>query len=138
MKRKAILIMIILATVLLFSGCGKITFDMTSSNDWVTVKINKAKDGDTAETPNFEVGKNRVTVIESSLASGSVKIEFVSVDVFYNEKGPDDVIPIETVETVTVGVNEKKEITLPQNEYIMQLTTIGETEGTIKVTVEKP
>ena len=73
--KKLILLCLVAVTL---CGCNSYKFSMTSSNSKTTVKVNHVEDGDTADSSAFEVGKNRVVNIESSLTQGELQIAFVS------------------------------------------------------------
>ena len=136
--RKACMICTLLAVIVLTAGCDKFTFDITTTGTNSKIKINKADDGDYAETNWFSIGKGRVAVIESSLDEGELQIDFAEVVISIHEDSSDEVFVDHIEESVTVKPGEKKEIPLEPGDYILQLTAIGTTNGTVTVNIEKP
>lgn len=136
--KTACLICTLLAATVLTAGCDKFTFDITTTGTNSKIKINKAKDGDFAETNWFSIGRGRVAVIESSLDEGELQIDFAEVTISIHEDSTDEVWVDHIATSVTVKPGEKREIALDPGDYILQLTAVGETNGTVTVNIQKP
>lgn len=132
MKKTARVLALLLAAVLLMTGCSA-TFTITGSGSKNTIKVQKAPDGTIAETNNFSIKSGRTTVITSSLDKGKLRIDFVEVTIFHQDKGPDEVMYGSVVESVTVGPGETLELNIAPGDYVIQMTAVGETNGTVVV-----
>lgn len=138
MRKMKFLWLMTLVMALLLSGCGSSSFTFTTFGEDTTIEVKDAEDGKTSESTYFTIGKNRVAIVESSLDKGELKIDFTEVTVRKEtEDDIEEVIPGEVVTSVTVGVGEKKEVPIERGDYILQVTTIGQTNGKVKVDVEK-
>lgn len=139
MKKGKWSLLVILMAVMLLAGCKgpKFTFTTTTVLDKTTIEIKEAKDDEYVETDYISVGKNRIGTVESSLDKGELKIDFVEATVFDNDDGPDDVMTGDVVSSVTVGPGETKEVEIERGDYVMQCTTIGETNGKVVVHFDK-
>ena len=103
-----------------------------------TIEIKDDEGGKDAESDSFSVGKGKVLVVESSLEEGQAQIDFVEATVFSNEDDvPDDVILGDTAASITVGPGDSQTVSLEKGDYVMRVSTIGRTNGKIKVTEEK-
>lgn len=138
MKKLAVIGLLALTMAFLLVGCEGSTFSFTGSGTKVNIEVNNAPDGATGESYNFSVGNGRVAVIDSSLDKGQLQIDFTEVTIFRQENLPDDVYVGDVVESATVGAGEQKSVPLAPGDYIMQVTAIGETNGKIAVSIEKP
>ena len=132
--KKLILLCLVAVTL---CGCNSYKFSMTSSNSKTTVKVNHVEDGDTADSSAFEVGKNRVVNIESSLTQGELQIAFVSAINVASIDDDDNWIKLDTVKTVTVGPEDQLSFPLDRGDYIMEFTAVGETDGSVVITITK-
>ena len=130
-------LLVILLALVMLAGCGSAKFTFTTSSDNTRIEVNTG-DGETAETPYFYVGNNREVVIEADLSSGQLEIDFAEATVFDSDPDaqPEVIVGI-IVKSVTVSGNDKVTIELPQSYYVMELKTVGETKGTVKVNVVK-
>lgn len=133
---KKYICLLLLALGLLLTGCGKASFDITQFGDNISIKAN-AQDGKTAETSYFTVGKNEVVTVSSSLTGGKLQIEFVETFISYHSDSPDEVVPVRTVKTITVTPDYSTTVELDSGDYVLWLTAIGQTTGTVTVKVEK-
>lgn len=131
-------IILLILVLLLICGCsGKFTFETSIKGEKIGIKVNDAQDSEAGETLEFEVMKNRVLNITSSLDKGEMKLDFVNVTIFTNEDGPDDVIVNEVVESITISGNETIELELNPDYYIIQFTSIGNSNGSIDIDINK-
>ena len=139
MKKASIILVSILALAVLLAGCAGSTFSVTRVGSNTTIEVNNAEDGSTGETSNFSVGNGRVAVVESSLDKGELKIDFVEVTVFHSgqDNNHETVIPGDVAASVTVGAGDKEEVALEMGDYLMNFTSIGTTNGKVKVSIEK-
>ena len=65
-------------------------------------------------------------------------MEFIEVTVFINlDGGPDDIIENKSVKTITVTGNDATTVELERGDYIIRITAVGNTNGTVKVNVGK-
>lgn len=133
--RTAIIIALALAAAMLLAGCDGVKLTSTSVGGKTTIEAKDAADGTYGEAGPFSVGKGKTATIDSSLDKGELKIEFMEVAVFHNDEGPDDVINLDVVAGVTVGAGDKREIELERGDYILQYTTVGETNGKVTVNI---
>lgn len=135
MKKTALLCCLVLAMVL--SGCSN-NFTFTSFMGKITIEIKDDEGGRTSESDYFTLDKGKVLNVESSLAEGQVQIDFVEAEVYLHEgDDPADVILGDTVDSITAGPGDSQTVSLDPGDYVIQLTTIGKTNGKILVTQEK-
>ena len=134
-KKLISLIAVLLMAAVFMTACST-SFTMTSSNSKVKIEATAA-DGDTAEANYITVGKDRVISISSELEKGKLQIDFVEATVTRDSRDNEEVTLGDNVASVTVEGNETKELELEKGEYVLQLTAIGETNGTVNVEVEK-
>ncbi len=138
MKKIVTAMFTVLLISILICGCGKVFhYEISSTPSKTTVKVMNASDGDYGESDAILVYENRILNINSSLEEGKLQIDFAGA---VNTAGPDetdDYIIGEVVETVTVGPGEKASVALEPGEYILQLTAIGNTKGTVTIDIEK-
>ncbi|MBR2545032.1 MAG: hypothetical protein IKE93_02580, partial [Erysipelotrichaceae bacterium] len=67
-----------------------------------------------------------------------LSLEFISVDVFIqSDNSPDDIIETGTVKTLKISGNDKATLDFDKGNYIIRITAVGDTVGTVKVTVGK-
>lgn len=126
-----------LVAAMVLAGCGGFPMSVTIVGNNTTIELKDAEDGHYGETGVISVGKNRVVVIDSSLNKGEIRIDFAEATIYSHTDEPDDVIVGSVVTSVTVGPGYKEEMELERGDYVMQITTIGNTDGTVKVNVEK-
>ena len=135
--KKRIIISLLLIMSLAIAGCGKLDFELTRIGDNTTIKATTT-DGKTTDSEYFSVGKNEHVTVESSLEKGALSLEFISVDVFiHSDDSPDDIIETGTVKTLNISGHDSATIDLDKGNYIMRITAVGTTEGTVKVSVGK-
>ena len=132
--RAAFIAVLAMATVMLLVGCEGVKLTLTSVGSKTTIEAKDAPDGTYGEAGPFSVGKGKSAAVESSLDKGELKIDFMEVAVFHNDEGPDDVMDLDVVASVTVGAGDKRDIPLDKGDYLLQITTVGETNG--KATVD--
>ena len=137
MKKFRIGFVFIALMMLLLSGCGVGNFEISGSSSKTTIKVNNAEDDAYGETYAIEVGKNRTVVINSELDKGELKIDFAEAVNFAMSDEPDDWQTFDVVKSVSVGPGDSEEFTVPEGYYILQLTTIGQTNGKVIVNVNK-
>lgn len=134
--KKRIIITLLAIITLLFTGCNKFSYEMTILGNKITIKAT-AEDEKTANTDYFSVGKNQHAVVEASLDKGTLNMEFIRVTVFSYSEGPDDIVEHEVVATVKVTGTDRTTLDLEKGDYIIRVTAVGATEGTVNVTLEK-
>ncbi len=133
MKKGYVLIAVLLAAALLLTGC-KASFVISGTGTKSTIDVKNAENDAYGESSVMSVGNGRVAVVESALDKGKLQIDFVEVAVFHHDDEPDETMTLDTVASVTVGPGEKTEVEIPSGDYVLQVTTVGQTNG--KVTVE--
>lgn len=126
-----------MALTLLLSGCKGATFTMTGSGSKVSIEVSDAEDGAYAESFDISVGKDRYVNIASALDKGQLQIEFVEITKITRADKSDEIIYGDIVATETVGPNETKDLEIPRDDYVLQLTAIGNTNGKVTVEVKK-
>lgn len=134
MKRRIAVIAILLALAMILTAC-KGGFVISGTNSKLTIKIEDAKNDAYAESQDFSIGKNKAASVTSSLDKGKLKIDFVEVVITKDDKGNEQTDYFDTQATVTVGPGETQKVDIPNGDYVMQLTTIGETNGTVVVEI---
>ncbi len=139
MKKGKKILLITLALTLLLASCSgpKFSFSISTLGNKTTVKIDNAKDGAYAESDPISVGKGENAVVESGLDKGKLQIEFVDVAVFQEEDKPDDIVKGDVMFTLTVVPGETWDTEIQPGDYVLQFTTIGETNGKVEVRFEK-
>ena len=132
-KIKAILVMTL--TILLLSGCGAVKFNITSSSKNANIKISDVEDGTYAEISTMTVSGGKTVHIDSSLNKGKLKIEFAEAIEVSSADEEDEFVAGNIVETVEVGPGEKLDVSIDPGRYVVQLTTVGQTEGTVEINI---
>ena len=132
-KIKAILVMTL--TILLLSGCGAVKFNITSSSKKANIKISDVEDGTYAEISTMTVSGGKTVHIDSSLNKGKLKIEFAEAIEVSSADEEDEFVAGNIVETVEVGPGENIELSIDPGRYVVQLTTVGQTEGTVEINI---
>lgn len=136
MKRMKLFCLLMAVMVLFASGCSG-NYEFSGSSDHHTIKVN-ASDGAYGESYDFIVSKDRDTVIQADLSSGSLQIEFAHVTIVMTDPDvPEDVIVGQVEKTVTLSGKDQVTISLPEDSYIMQVTANGSTKGTVKIDINK-
>ena len=136
MKKIRITMILLSLIALLLSGCGGAKFDITSSSKNAKIKINDVEDGTFAEITTMYVSSGKTVHIESSLNKGKLKIDFCeSIDVSTGDEA-DEYVAGAILETVEVGPGETLEVALDVGRYVLQLTTVGQTDGTVQINIE--
>ena len=132
---RKITLIVLMVVMMLFTGCGGFKYSFTMVGDNTKIEVN-AKDGDYAESSYFSVGRNSQITVEPQLDKGSMKIEFAEATVFMTDSdSSNDVIIGNVVTTVTVKDKEKAVVTLPEGDYVLLVTAIGSTKGTVEIKV---
>ena len=138
MKKSVLFFLSVLICSLIFCGCDKVfNYDITTVLDKTTIKVLDAGDNAYGESSPIEVGKNRVLQIESALEKGKLKIDFAEVTAVGSSDTSDDYIVGDVVESITLSPQDKIELSLEPGDYLLQMTTIGETKGTITIEIVK-
>ena len=137
MKRIRTICLVLLTVAVLLAACGGFSFSITTMGDKTTIDVNSKKDGEFMESDPLEIGRGRTTVVESSLEKGELQIEFLEASVFFNDDGPDDFIAGDVVDSVTVGPGSQEKLNLESGNYVLHITTIGETKGSVEIRFEK-
>ena len=135
-KRSALVLALLMAAVLLRAGCSS-TYSVSTTGRKSTIKVEKAEDGAGGESLEFSVGKDETAVVQSSLDKGQLKIDFVEVTIFKHDKEPDEVIYGDVSQTITVGKGDKVDVSLNSGDYVMRFKSVGETNGTVVVELQK-
>ena len=134
---KPLTALLLIFSMMLLTACSGGNFTMTGTGSKITIEVKDAEDGAYAESFDFSVGKDKYIAVASELDKGELQIEFAEVSIFTHDKEPDELIVGDVIETITVGPGENSELELPKGNYIMLLTTVGETNGKLTVTIEK-
>ena len=136
MKKIRITVILMSLIALLLSGCGGAKMDITSSSRSAKIKINDAEDGTYAEISTMSVSDGKKVHIESSLNKGKLKIEFCEAIEVSSTDETDEYVAGAIVETAEVGPGESVDLTLGPARYVLQLTTVGQTEGTVQINID--
>ena len=133
MKKRIAVIAILLVMAMILTACKGFTISGTNSK--LTIKMDGVKDEAFAESQDFSVGKDKAASVTSSLDKGKLKIDFVEVVITKDDKGNEQTDYFDTKATVTVGPGETQKVEIPNGDYVMQLTAVGETNGTVVVEI---
>ena len=136
MKKIRIIMNLLSLVALLLSGCGGAKLDITSSSKNAKIKINDAEDGTFAEISTMSVSSGKTVHIESSLNKGKLKIEFCEAIEVSSGDEPDEYVAGAIVETVEVGPGDSIDVALTPARYVVQLTTVGQSEGTVQINID--
>ena len=136
MKKIRITIILLSLIGLLLSGCAGAKFSITSSSKNAKIQINDVEDGTFAEISDMYVSSGKTVHVESSLNKGKLKIEFCeAIDVSTGDEA-DEYVAGAVMDMVEVGPGETKEVALDVGRYVLQLTTVGQTDGTVQINIE--
>lgn len=136
MKKIRIAVTLLSLIALLLSGCGGgINFEITSSSKNARIKVNNAEDGAFAEIGTMTVKKGKKAYIESSLNKGKVRIEFCEAIKTSDAGETEEFVAGAILETAEAGPGESIEMALDPDRYYVQLTTIGQSDGTIEIKI---
>ncbi|MCR4856369.1 MAG: hypothetical protein K5908_09385 [Erysipelotrichaceae bacterium] len=133
-KIRNILILAVLA-VLLLCSCSAAKFDITSSSDSAKIKVNDVEDGTYAEISAIYVPGGKTVHIESSLSKGKLKIEFCEAVDISSAGESEEYVAGSILRTVEIGPGEDLDVSLDPERYVLQVTTIGQTDGTVQINV---
>ena len=131
--RKALIFAVL--SVLLLSSCGAVGIDITSSSSNAKIKISDVEDGTYAEISTMSVSGGKTVHIESSLSKGKLKIEFCEAIKVSAAGDSDEYVAGNIAKTVEIGPGEKLDVLLDSGRYILQLTTVGKTDGTVQINI---
>lgn len=139
MRKTAIISLasMVLALSFMLAGCEGATFSFTQMGNNITIEVNSAKEGNTAESSSFTVGKGRAAIVESTLDSGELRIDFAQATVFTHPDEPDKCIVGDVAASVIVGAGDRETVALEPGDYVLQVTAKGDTNGKITVKIEK-
>lgn len=128
--------LILVMTLAVFSGgCGNAKFVFSGGPNKHTIEVN-APDGAYGESYDFRIGKDRNTVIRADLSGGSLQINFAQVTVFDSDTNhSEDIIVGDVIESVTVSGTDEVTLSLPKDDYIMQVTARGSLSGPIRIEI---
>ncbi|MBO4919759.1 MAG: hypothetical protein J5365_06340 [Erysipelotrichaceae bacterium] len=135
MKKTRITLILAMLFMLLLSGCGAVKFEINSSSKKASIKISDVEDGTYAEISTMTVSGGKTVHIDSSLNKGKLKIEFAEAILVSSADEVDEYVAGNIVETVEVGPGENLEVTIDPGRYVVQLTTVGQTEGTVEINI---
>ena len=110
--------------------------DITSSSSKAKIKINDAEDGTYAEISIMSVSNGKKVHIESSLSKGKLKIEFAEAINVSAADESDEYVGGNIAQTIEIAPDENLEVSLDSGKYVLQLTTVGQTEGTVQISIE--
>ncbi len=136
MKR---IISALLVTVLLcmgLSGCGKVFhYEITSTPKRTTIKVMKASNDTYGESGIISIGKDKTVTVTSSLEKGELQIGFASAVDLSGADDTDDYEILGLEATVNVKPGDTQELHLEKGDYVLQLTSIGDTDGTVTIDI---
>ena len=133
MIRNALILAVL--SVLLLSSCGAVGVDITSSSSNAKIKISDVEDGTYAEISMMSVSGGKTVHIESSLSKGKLKIEFCEAIKVSAAGDSDEYVAGNIAKTVEIGPEEKLDVSLDSGRYVLQLTTVGKTDGTVQINI---
>lgn len=135
MKKIRNALILAVLSVLLLSSCGAVGVDITSSSSNAKIKINDVEDGTYAEISTMSVSSGKTVHIESSLNKGKLKIEFCEAIKVSAAGDSDEYVAGNIVKTVEIGPGENLDVSLDSGRYVLQLTTVGKTDGTVQINI---
>ena len=133
-KTAAILALVL---TLLLAGCDGATFVFTGTPGKTTIQVNDAADGAYAESSPISVGKGRVAVVEAALEKGEVKIEFAEATIIDHDEDSGEIILGDVIAVAKVSSGDKATLPLEKGDYVLLVTTVGNTGGKVTVSIEK-
>jgi len=83
----------------------------------------------------MSVSNGKTVHIESSLSKGKLKIEFCEAILVSSADETDEYVAGGILKTVEVGPGENLDVTLDSGRYVLQLTTVGQTDGTVEINI---
>lgn len=137
MKRiiSALLVTVLLCTGL--SGCGKVFhYEITSTPKRTTIKVMKASNDTYGESGIISIGKDKTVTVTSSLEKGELQIGFASAVDLSGADDTDDYEILGLEATVNVKPGDTQELHLEKGDYVLQLTSIGDTDGTVTIDIK--
>ncbi len=133
-KIRIILILLILSAFLL-SGCGAVKFDITSSSSKARISIKDVEDGTYAEISTMTVSNGKTVHVGSSLNKGKLRIEFCETIKVSAAGEENEYVAGNIAGTIEIGPGENIDVSLPSGRYVLQLTTAGQTDGTVEINI---
>ena len=133
MKKIRYAIILVILSVVLLSSCGAIGFDITHTSSKAEIKINNVEDGDFAEISTMSVSNGKTVNIESSLNKGKLKIEFCEAIKVSGSDESDEYVAGDILKTIEINPGDNVDVSLDANRYVLQLTAIGQTDGTVQI-----
>ena len=138
MKKLGFICLITLALSIFLLGCDGVSFTFTSFGGNTKIEVNNASDGAEGESQPISVGKDRSIVVKSSLDKGRLQIDFVEAIVFpATEDETEEIILGDVASSVEVASGGEATVSLERGDYVLQVKAIGETSGTVTLSVEK-
>ena len=138
MKKLGFICIITLALSIVLLGCDGVSFTFTSFGGNTKIEVNNASDGAEGESQPISVGKDRSIVVKSSLDKGRLQIDFVEAIVFpATEDETEEIILGDVASSVEVASGGEATVSLERGDYVLQVKAIGETSGTVTLSVEK-
>ncbi len=126
---------VMLPAVLLLTGCSS-DFVVTQSGNNSTIEMKNVEDGKNMETEDFHVGSGEVVEVSANMSKGELQIDFAEATTIYGNTN--ETYLGEVVKSITVSTKFTAQVTLPEGDYGMILTTVGTSNGVVTVKVVKP
>ena len=136
MKRIKLVLILAMLSVFLLSACGSVGININSSSSKAKIQINDVEDGSYAEISTMSVSGGKTVHIESSLNKGKLKIEFCEAIKVSAAGDSDEYVAGNIAKTVEVGPGENLDVTLDPGKYVLQLTTVGQSDGAVEINIK--
>ena len=135
--KKYLIRLLSLLLIITLTSCGKFNYEISSGPNRTTIKVTDAKNDAYAEAGPISIGNNRILNITSELDKGELQIEFAEAIVTTSSDEPDDYTILDVVETIKLKPGDTLELSLTPGDYVLLLTTIGDTNGVVTIDINK-
>ncbi len=135
MKKIKFIYLVMMVLVLFTGGCTAGNYVFSGGMGKHKIEVH-ATDGAYGESYDFAVGRNQKVVLKPDLSEGELQIDFAPATVIMTDPDtPEDVIIGEVLETVKVSGKEEVSVVLPEDSYVMEITSIGASKGTVNIEI---
>ena len=136
MKRIVSALLISFLFCVSLSACGKVFhYDITSTPNKTTIKVMNASNDTYAESGIISIGKNKTITVTSSLEKGELQIGFASALDLSGADDTDDYEILGLEAMVNVKPGDVEELHLEEGDYVLQLMSVGDTNGTVTIDI---
>ena len=128
------LFIITLLTLLVLTGCGKSKYVITSGLDKTTIEVNDVEDNTAVESSSITLNSNKIVNIDSQLDKGQLKIDFCSAINTADADEIENCVVTDIVKTIVVNPGDSIQFDVGAGTYILQIVSVGSTNGKVIIT----